>query len=345
MLEQAGQARAAGNLHDAIRLEGAAERLQNMALREKAETSTEIPTLPATATPSDIATQRRRSAIRWQGETYLPIWDSVMVALPTIFTRGTLFAATALDEQRRLDDALVADHAGVKLYYTGVQLNQYAANVFATCVDILREFPLNRESSQHQRLSELTFYEFITQHLKLSYNASTHNYVRRCLTHLSKCYLRAILRDGRNLQLPRLLTVHFFEPRENPDEPFAPSGSDRIAICAHEQLAGLFTRNSFVRVHRAALARKSELAAWLLWYYSSQSEPAWLSIDWIREQSGSTASPKTFRKLLDEALEKLTTPAPDGFYVEEYHYTRATKGKAPSLCVKLARYKTTIFED
>lgn len=335
--EQAESAKAAGS-PNAGTLQAASDRLSALARREQREAAAgQLPVLSPALSPADIKSQRRRSAVRFLDSVYLPTWDDIFLAMPTLFTRGTLFSATALDDEKQVQEKLVAESKGTKLYYSGVLLNQYAGRVYASCIDILKEQPLSRTGVE--RIGMLSFHELITRHLGLSYNVTTHGYVRRCLLHLSSASLRAVFRDGRNIQLPRLLTAHFYEPNYDAQKQLVLAGSDMLGIAVPEELAGLYCRNSFTRIHRQALSDKSELAAWLIWHYSGHSEPAWLSVEYLRELCGSTASERKFREMLGKALEELSSPTPEGYYVKHYAFTRQKKNEPAKVWVELAKYK------
>lgn len=338
-----------GGMPNKQQLIAAGEVLEHQAKRERvAAEKTSVLVVPSEATADQVLALRRLQAIQHGDKYYLPLWAETLFAMPNLLTRGKLFGATALMDDDYKRNAVVAEYEDVRLTYTGQSLNQYALRVYAAAIDLVRDIPMG---SDVRRIpgKRVSFYHFIEQHLGLTYSDNTHRLVRDCLLRLNEGSLR-LHRGSDNISMPRLLTVNFFEPeltaadgvRAVPDYDTramsALYGRDIIEISVPEQLAVLFRARAFTRLAKEALADRSELSSWLIWFFAGHSEAKWLPISYLHAQSGSTATPENFADMLKRELDKLQGSAIDGTRVLKYARKRKSGSTPAAICILMSHH-------
>jgi len=341
-MQAADMALAAGS-PEALHLANAAEMLERKAKFERQrESQFIVPALPADATEAEVQAARRLAAVRYGDKTYMPLWVEALFAVPNLLTRGRLFAATELSDDYIKGD-VVAEVGGAQLQYWGLNLNQYALHVYAVAIDLAKNFPMSNETSRTTTCS-VTFRQFCRA-MGLNYSPSTHRRIRDCLLRLNNGNLR-ITKDSFNLSLPRLLSVNFYEPEfanqavlnYGQREQSALKGRDLIEISIPDDLAVLFLANAYTRLAKRALADRTELAAWLAWYYSGHRSAKWISIDYLHKTCGSKATPRSFRVMLARELKELTRDIEGAPRVVEFRMTSRSGDTPARICVLMSNH-------
>jgi hypothetical protein len=324
----------------------AADSLEKDAANERRRESRALKEVPEGTSSETVDRYRLKRAVKVGEDTYLPTWYDHQQALPLLFMCGKLFAASAMDAAANLRREKVAELGDTSLIYTGPLLTQYTLDVYVACLDALKDLPLQPSAHQTAQTSKcMTMFVFITQYLGLNYSPSTHRRVRDCLLDLSEASIRLIASCA-NLQLPRLLSVSFYEPgysalkptnlRAEYDKVAEANllGRDIVVISAPADLAKLFGLNMFSRTAKAVIGTGSVLDSWLLRFYSSHSKAAWLTYDYLHALSGSNANKETFRKMLNESLKKLQRSGKLTFVA-----SRGTRYKGSSVEVTMPHFK------
>jgi hypothetical protein len=297
----------------------AAKRLQDIAdgLERRNKKSLEqlaVAELPANATAQEIHHSRRRQATRVGADVYLPGWSSTARALPNVFLRSALFAATRgvqADSAILLAGGSTVPVAEEKIgtlkdttmMFSGYRVCQFDRLVYATCLEYYRDVPLcPEESLQYQRT---TFYEFACR-MGNRYSVKAHRAIWASLLRLSFAQV-SIRHERMNIAVPKLLSVKF----EDGESVQGCKGSDVLLLRVTTSVAELFGPGAWTAVDNGA-ARYDGLRGWLANFYAGHAHPMPLPVELLHQLCGYGSNKSNFRASLVRALEKLkdpTTPA------------------------------------
>jgi hypothetical protein len=311
---------AAKRLHD---IADGLERRKRKSLEQVA-----VAELPANATAYEIHHSRRRQATRVGADVYLPGWSATARALPNVFLRSALFAATRgvqADSANLLAGGSTGPVAEEKIgtfkdttmMFSGYRLCQFDRLVYSTCLEYYRDLPLcPEESLQYQRT---TFYEFASR-LGNRYSVKAHRAIRASLLRLSFAQVR-IRQERMNIEAPRLLSVKF----EGSESVEGFKGSDVLLLRVTTSVAELFGPGAWTAVDNGA-ARYDGLRGWLANFYAGHAQPKPLPAELLHQLCGYGPSKSNFRASLVRALEKLKDPfTPACCRVASYHFSKESK--------------------
>jgi TrfA protein len=230
------------------------------------------------------AAEQRETAKVYQ----LPIWPDPARGVPNELIRSSLFAAIQAQGRDYLDSVEIACQDGYSIIFTGQRLDQSHLDVFEGVMHIARGVHEgNRVCFSAHKLLRL-----IGRHT----GKSDHAWLHRTLKQLTATAVEIRDVSSRRLFWGSLL------PRGAADEE-----SVQYAVEINRDLAKLFDRG-FTQIdweQRRQLRRKP-LAQWLHLYYSSHAKPYPVSVDWLRQKSGSKrASLRGFRQKLKAALDEI----------------------------------------
>jgi hypothetical protein len=311
----------------------AAQRLQDIAdgLERRSRKSLEqlaVAELPANATANEIHHSRRRQATRVGADVYLPGWSTTARALPNVFLRSALFAATrrvqagnanmlAGGSAGPVTEEKIGTFKDITMMFSGYGLCQFDRLVYSTCLEYHRDVPLcPEESLQYLRT---TFYEFASR-LGNRYSVKAHKAIRASLLRLSFAQVR-IRQERMNIEVPKLLSVKF----EGGESVEGFKGSDVLLLRVTTSAAELFGPGAWTAVENDA-AGYDGLRGWLANFYAGHARPKPLPAELLHQLCGYGPNKSNFRASLVRALEKLKDPTtPACSRVASYHFSKDGK--------------------
>ena len=215
----------------------------------------------------------------------LPLWPDPERGVPNEFSRSALFAAIQATDKRYLDNEEVASQGGFTITYTGRRLNQIHLDVFEGVMHLARGV------TEGNRI-EFTAHQLLTL-IGRDAGSSQYKWLTRTFQHITATSV-AVYKDGVRLFWGSLLPKGAFDGK-------------KYIVEINRELIALFYRG-FTRIdweQRRTLRRKP-LAQWLQLYYSSHAEPFPVSLDFLRDKSGSsTKSLRKFKQMVKTALGEL----------------------------------------
>ncbi len=217
----------------------------------------------------------------------LPFWAEVKRGTPNSFIRSALFSAIQSKDRTFVKDEIVFSQQGIKITFTGEQLNQEDLALWETLVHIYKEQPLGNTI-------EFTAYR-ILKLLELDTNSDgyqrLHTGIKRLnacsveITHDKKTYFGALIKSGRKDEATKTYTLEL-----------------------SRELIQIFGENQWTAIdwqQRLNLKRKP-LAQALHAYYSSHKTPYPVKLETLQQLTGSkNAQPSSFKRQLCTALEVL----------------------------------------
>lgn len=247
---------------------------------------------------------QRRNEEREAARLYqIEFWPDQVMGVPNELARCSLFAAIKEPKHRKLfDNAPLAVQGDFQIIYTGQQLDQGHIDIFEGIMHFARRV----QEGNRVRLTRYALLKLIGRETgKEQYDWLLHRFNHLTATSVS------IIQGGKRLFWGSLL------PRGAMD-----IETGDIVVEVSRDLAKLFGRG-FSRVEwqeRREIGRHP-LAQWLHLYYAGHVQPHAVSVEWLREHSGSdTAILKRFRESLRKALQKLQGVGA----IEEWHIDPAT---------------------
>ncbi len=217
----------------------------------------------------------------------LALWPDRDIGSPNELSRSALFPAIHPKNRTGLQNQLIASQGTYSIYYTGLQLDQSYFDVFQGVMHIARGVHEGNEV----RFSAYRLLKLIGR----STGGKDHKWLYTAFQTLTATSV-AIVKEGKRVFWGSLL----------------PSGkadleTGEYAVQISRDLAKLFERG-FTRIEweqRRRLLHKP-LAQWLQLYYASHAKPHDVSVDFLREKSGSsTKSLRAFRQNLKTALDQI----------------------------------------
>lgn len=217
----------------------------------------------------------------------LPFWPNPARGVPNEFIRSALFAAIHSKDRTYLDNQEVSCQDGYTIRFTGQRLDQSHLDVFEGVMHIAR----GTHEGNQIKFSAHSLLKLIGRDT----GKSQHDWLYRTLQHLTATSV-AITKDGNRVFWGSLL------PRGAAD---LETGGYVVEIS--RDLIKLFERGfTHVDWQRRRLLRRKPLAQWLHLYYTSHARPYPVTVQFLREKSGSqTASIRAFRQSLKIALDEV----------------------------------------
>jgi hypothetical protein len=205
--------------------------------------------------------------------------------------RAALFAAIQGEDRQLFNDVVLASQDGIKIIFSGEQLNQDDHDVFMQLVAMAIHKPLGEEVeiSASSILSELG----------RGKGGKDHSQLREEINRLVKATIN-IKCNGIDF-IGHLINDAFQDEKE-------PQNKRHWNYQLNPRVAALFSQNQYTIVdweQRLKLKRK-DLARWLMLYYSSHATPFPVGVEFLRDKSGSrTKELWKFRQNLKKALNDL----------------------------------------
>ena len=250
---------------------------------DEAELASLSPELQASYRRMEASFQKHEAERVYQ----LEMWPERKIGVPNELSRSALFPATHPKKRSLLQNQLMAAQGDYSIHNTGAQLDQSYFDVFLGILHIAR-------GVHEGNLVRFTAHQLLKL-IGRSTGGKDHKWLYIAFQTLTATSV-AIVKEGKRV---------FWDSLIRRGESDLETGKYVIEIS--RDLAKLFERG-FTRVEweqRRNLLHKP-LAQWLQFYYTSHAKPLPVSVDFIRETSGSTNRDKRgFKRRLKEALDQI----------------------------------------
>ena len=218
----------------------------------------------------------------------LPLWPEAKRGAPNAVLRGALFPA--IQGKNRiglLRKELIATQDGVRIRYTGAQLDQADLDVWEHALHLARTQALGSEC-------HFTAHGFLKA-LGRQTGKSGHDWLAEALDRLSATSVT--ITDGRRTYFGSLI-----------EEGVRDEETGRYVVVINPKLARFYGRSYWTQIdwaQRQALRRKP-LALWLHGFYASHAKPYRVTVEYLHRLSGSqTKRLRKFKENLTQALSDL----------------------------------------
>jgi hypothetical protein len=221
------------------------------------------------------------------GIVYLPTWREDRQGSPNSFLRSALFAAIQSKDRIFLNKAEVFSQQGIKINYTGQQLNQEDLTVWLALVDLSKKYSLGTKC-------KFTAHS-ILEHIGLEPSGSAYDKLRNSIERMTACLLT--ITNEKVTFSDRI--IDRFVINEDTKHYEITFGRYIIKLFSENGWTGLETKQ------RKLLSRKP-LAQALYSYYSSHEQAYPVSLEFLSELTGSTNKQKAdFKRKVKTALAEL----------------------------------------
>ena len=215
----------------------------------------------------------------------LPLWPAPKRGAPNAVLRGALFAAVHKD-RRYMDRELLAAQRGIAIRFTGKQLDQADLDVWEQALHLARTQALGTRC----RFTEKGFLKALGRQS----GKSGREWLRSVFARLAGAVVE-LTQDGRTYGGTLL---EFYRDED----------TGRTVLEINPKLAPFFgpTRWTQIDWEQRQRLRAKPLALWLHGFYASHAAPHALSVEYLRQLSGSrTKQLKHFKQNLSRALRDL----------------------------------------
>lgn len=219
----------------------------------------------------------------------LPLWPEPKRGTPNSFLRSALFAAVQGKSRRFIKDEVLASQKGIKIRFTGEQLNQEDLSAFEALAHLSRQLPLGQ-------MCEFTAYS-VLKTLDLSIGRAQYEQLRLTIQRLTACSVE-IEHDGIVYAGPLI------------QESIRDEHTGRWKVLLNRRIRSLFGENRWTAIdwEERKRLRGKPLALALHGYFSSHAEPYPVKIETLHEWMGTgNRNKRSFRQKLIQALEELVS--------------------------------------
>lgn len=215
----------------------------------------------------------------------LPFWPEPTRGVPNSTLRGALFAAVQGKGRRVMQREIIATQNGMTVRFTGLQLDQSDLDIWEQALHLARQHPLGNRC-------EFTAHGFLKA-LGRATGKSDHEWLKNGFARLFGCGVE--ITHGRFSYGGSLLEVYRDEERQFYRLEINPKLKDLY-------VAG-WTATDWTQRQQL---RGKPLALWLHGFYATHADPYPISIETIRQLSGSqTKVKRKFTQNLKKALEEI----------------------------------------
>ena len=218
----------------------------------------------------------------------LPLWPETRRGIPNAALRGALFAAVQGKKRGFIKDQILAVQEGYQIIFRGEQLNQFDLDVWETALHIADQQQINLGTECRGSI-----YNFL-KIMGKSNAGTSRRYLDQAISRLTACEVKI---KGERYSFRGNLIHRFYK-----DEV-----TDQYVMVLNPDLVRLY-RAGYTQIEHDNIKKlgQKDLAKWLYRYYASHDKPYPVSIDKIRELSGSTNPHKgSFTRRLKAALQSL----------------------------------------
>jgi TrfA protein len=221
------------------------------------------------------------------GIVYLPTWREDRRGSPNSFLRSALFAAIQSKDRADLKKAELFSQQGVKITYTGQQLNQEDMTVWLALVDLAKQHPLG---------TECTFTaNSILKYIGLDVGGREHERLSATVDRMTACLVKI---EGEKYIYGGSLIDHFVIDKD----------TKRYKITLNRHLTKLFGDTDWTGINweQRKKLRNKPLCMKLHEYYSSHQNPVPVSLQFLSDLTGSENKQKAdFKRKIKTGLEGL----------------------------------------
>ena len=220
---------------------------------------------------------------------YLPKWPEPARGVGNSALRGALFAAIQGKDRRYMEREVLTVQKGMKIRFTGMQLNQSDLNVWEQALHLARKHPLGTrcDFSATSFLKGLGQRTGKSQHEWLKYTFARLGSCSVEITHNGKTYFGSLIEGGVRDEYTGQYVLNL-----NPG---------LVKLYG----AGMWTAIDW---EQRLLLRRKPLAQWLHGFYASHADPHPMKVETLHQLSGSRNKDKWgFKRDLIKALENLKT--------------------------------------
>jgi hypothetical protein len=216
----------------------------------------------------------------------LPLWPEAVRGAPNEILRSALFAAIQGKRRTHIENRLIASVNGIRIKYTGSQLDQSDLDVWQQVLHLARQSPLGSVC----QFKAGSFLKSIGR----SWGKANYTWLSLVLSRLTACevrFERPGFTHGRGL-------IASYDIDEQ---------SRLYRVCVEPDMAKLYKAgwSAIDWQQRLALKRKP-LALWLHSFYGSHAKPLPMKVDTLRRLSGSRDKTLfSYRQKLRRALTEL----------------------------------------
>ena len=231
----------------------------------------------------------------------LPLWPEAKRGAPNAVLRGALFPAIqGKNRVGLLRKELIATQDGVRIRYTGAQLDQADLDVWEHALHLARTQALGSEC----HFTAHGFLKALGRHT----GTTAHEWLAEALDRLSATSVQ--ITAGRRTYFGSLI-----------EEGVRDEETGRYVVVINPKLARFYGRSHWTQIdwaQRQALRRKP-LALWLHGFYATHAKPYSLTVEYLHKLSGSqTKRLRKFKENLSQALSDLqAVGAIQGFEIRD----------------------------
>ncbi len=215
----------------------------------------------------------------------LPLWPEPARGVPNSALRGALFAAIQGKDRQALKRELLHSQNGIEIRFTGWQLDQSDLDVWEQALHLARMHPLGTRC-------EFTAHAFLKA-LGRATGKMNHEWLKDVFARLGGCF--AEITHNRLTYGGSLLELYRDEDTE------------RYRLEINPKIVALYDAGwTAIDWQQRQRLRRKPLALWLHGYYASHADPYPVSVEKLRQWSGSgTKELWKFKQSLKRALAEL----------------------------------------
>jgi hypothetical protein len=217
----------------------------------------------------------------------LPLWPEAKRGVPNSVLRGALFAAVQGRGRRYLERGILTSQRGITIRFTGKQLDQSDLDVWEQALHLVRQHPLGMRCN-------FTAHGFLKA-LGRSTGKMNHEWLKAAFARLVGCAVE--ITHGHLTYFGSLIEGGV--RNEN---------TGKYALRINPDLANLYTAVRWTAIdwEQRQRLRGKPLALWLHGFYATHAVPHDLSVEYLRNLSGSrTKELWKFKQNLVKALNAL----------------------------------------
>lgn len=220
----------------------------------------------------------------------LPLWPEPTVGTPDVFLRSALFAATDKTHEGYSKKTPITSVVGYTVKYMGNQLTQFHLIVWEALIHLARQHPLGDECC----FTGNSFFKMLGY--KKSPGKDAYELLDNVITSLTGCVVEVNVLD--KIAYGAGLIDWYVRDSE----------TKAFKIKLNRGLVALYGCGQWTQLQwkqRLALKNKP-LALWLHGFYSTHAIPLPVSVEFLRDKSGSSIKElKHFRQALKKALNEI----------------------------------------
>lgn len=226
----------------------------------------------------------------------LPWWPDDKRGAPNAFLRSALFAAVQGKDRRYLDGEILVSLDGIRIKFTGKQLNQTDLDVWEAILQLARPYPLGT-------VSQFSSYEILKM-LSLPIGSSQYRQLFETINRLAAGLINITNNGKRKGYMSHLVMSALTDQKTDPDK----NPPEKYQIQLDKNLIHLFGQADWTALDwdQRKQVRNKPLAQGLHAFYSSHQKPFPLKVETLHGLVGSNnGEMRGFKRQLKIALDIL----------------------------------------